>query len=55
MRPGWPDCGSALVRDAYGMVVLLTFRTGIGSALFVDGNWCPNTELVHLPVAASRP
>lgn len=33
-----------------GMVVLLTFGTGIGSALFVDGVLVPNTEFGHLEV-----
>lgn len=31
-----------------GAVLLLTFGTGIGSALFVDGTLYPNTELGHL-------
>ncbi|MFG2312106.1 polyphosphate--glucose phosphotransferase [Streptomyces sp. NPDC048566] len=31
-----------------GTVILLTFGTGIGSALFVDGELVPNTELGHL-------
>jgi len=31
-----------------GTVVVLTFGTGIGSALFVDGRLVPNTELGHL-------
>lgn len=31
-----------------GVVILLTFGTGIGSALFVDGALVPNTELGHL-------
>ncbi|MFC8666328.1 polyphosphate--glucose phosphotransferase [Streptomyces sp. NPDC057199] len=31
-----------------GTVFLLTFGTGIGSALFVDGILVPNTELGHL-------
>lgn len=31
-----------------GMVLLLTFGTGIGSALFTDGVLVPNTELGHL-------
>ena len=31
-----------------GTVILLTFGTGIGSALFVDGVLVPNTELGHL-------
>jgi polyphosphate glucokinase len=40
---GWPD-------DQKGVVVLLTFGTGIGSALFIDGNLVPNTEFGHLEV-----
>ena len=31
-----------------GVVLVLTFGTGIGSALFVDGTLVPNTELGHL-------
>jgi len=31
-----------------GVVLVLTFGTGIGSALFVDGVLVPNTELGHL-------
>ncbi|MGS2590150.1 polyphosphate--glucose phosphotransferase [Streptomyces hebeiensis] len=31
-----------------GVVFLLTFGTGIGSALFIDGKLVPNTELGHL-------
>lgn len=31
-----------------GVVMLLTFGTGIGSALFTDGVLVPNTELGHL-------
>ena len=37
-------------RDHDGVVVLLTFGTGIGTALFVDGELVPNTELGHLQV-----
>jgi polyphosphate glucokinase len=35
-------------RDRSGVVILLTFGTGIGSALFIDGKLVPNTELGHL-------
>ena len=31
-----------------GEVLMLTFGTGIGSGLFVDGTLVPNTELGHL-------
>lgn len=33
-----------------GTVILLTFGTGIGSALFRDGKLVPNTELGHLQI-----
>ncbi|MFD5034220.1 polyphosphate--glucose phosphotransferase [Streptomyces sp. NPDC058405] len=35
-------------RGRKGAVFLLTFGTGIGSALFIDGKLVPNTELGHL-------
>ncbi len=35
-------------RDRSGVVLVLTFGTGIGSGLFVDGVLVPNTELGHL-------
>ncbi|MDH6123170.1 polyphosphate--glucose phosphotransferase [Kitasatospora sp. GP82] len=35
-------------RDQGGVVLVLTFGTGIGSGLFVDGVLVPNTELGHL-------
>lgn len=35
-------------RGVGGVVVMLTFGTGIGSGLFVDGRLVPNTELGHL-------
>jgi len=31
-----------------GVVILLTFGTGIGSGMFLDGQLVPNTELGHL-------
>ncbi len=33
-----------------GVVILLTFGTGIGSAIFVDGKLVPNTEFGHMEV-----
>ncbi len=36
-------------RGEKGVVMMLTFGTGIGSAIFVDGVLLPNTELGHLP------
>jgi polyphosphate glucokinase len=35
-------------RGRSGVVLMLTFGTGIGSALFLDGKLVPNTELGHL-------
>jgi polyphosphate glucokinase len=35
-------------RGVRGTVMVLTFGTGIGSALFVDGRLVPNTELGHM-------
>jgi polyphosphate glucokinase len=37
-------------RDQRGVVLMLTFGTGIGSALFVDGILVPNTEFGHIQV-----
>ena len=33
-----------------GLVVVLTFGTGIGSAMFIDGKLIPNTEFGHIEV-----
>lgn len=35
-------------RDNRGVVMILTFGTGIGSAIFTDGKLLPNAELGHL-------
>ncbi|MGY1814852.1 polyphosphate--glucose phosphotransferase [Blastococcus sp. SYSU D00820] len=37
-------------RDERGVVLMLTFGTGIGSALFTDGVLVPNTEFGHIQV-----
>lgn len=37
-------------RGLMGVVIVLTFGTGIGTAPFVDGHLLPNTELGHLPL-----
>jgi polyphosphate glucokinase len=37
-------------RDRMGVVMMLTFGTGIGSALFLDGRLVPNTELGNLEI-----
>jgi polyphosphate glucokinase len=40
--------GAGRGRD--GVVMMLTFGTGIGSGLFIDGTLVPNTELGHLEI-----
>ncbi|MGK5681940.1 polyphosphate--glucose phosphotransferase [Actinoplanes sp. URMC 104] len=35
-------------RDQTGLIMMLTFGTGIGSALFLNGTLIPNTEFGHL-------
>jgi polyphosphate glucokinase len=37
-------------RGRQGVVIMLTFGTGIGTAIFVDGHLLPNTEFGHLPI-----
>ena len=37
-------------RGRNGVVIVLTFGTGIGSGLFVDGHLVPNTELGHIEI-----
>ena len=37
-------------RGCKGTVVMLTFGTGIGSALFIDGILVPNTEFGHIEI-----
>lgn len=37
-------------KDRSGVVFIVTLGTGIGSALFVDGELVPNTELGHLQI-----
>jgi polyphosphate glucokinase len=41
-------------RDNSGVVVLLTFGTGIGSAVIHDGKLLPNTEFGHLEVGGKE-
>jgi len=41
-------------RDQSGLVVLLTFGTGIGSAVIHNGTLIPNTELGHLEVGGKE-
>lgn len=41
-------------RGRGGLVLMLTFGTGIGSGLFIDGHLVPNTELGHLILHGSK-
>jgi polyphosphate glucokinase len=45
---GLAEVAHGAAKDAAGVVVMLTFGTGVGCALFVDGTLVPNTELGHL-------
>lgn len=37
-------------RDRSGLVIILTLGTGIGSAVFINGQLLPNTEFGHLKI-----
>ncbi len=41
-------------KDRMGLVLMLTFGTGIGSGLFIDGILVPNTELGHLKLHGDK-
>lgn len=45
---GYAEMRFGAGRDRSGVVVMLTFGTGIGSAIFCDGVLLPNTEFGHL-------
>ncbi|MDT4996795.1 MAG: polyphosphate glucokinase [Pseudonocardiales bacterium] len=45
---GLAEARFGAARGVSGVVILLTFGTGIGSALLMDGQLVPNTELGHL-------
>lgn len=47
---GLAEMRSGTGADRQGLVVVLTFGTGIGSAMFVDGQLVPNTEFGHIEV-----
>lgn len=47
---GLAEVRYGLGRDRRGVVLVLTFGTGIGSGMFIDGVLVPNTELGHLEV-----
>ncbi len=45
---GIAEVAFGVARGVAGVVLLVTFGTGIGTALFLDGRLVPNTELGHL-------
>ena len=45
---GVAEMAHGVGRGRDGVVLMLTFGTGIGSALFLDGKLVPNTEFGHL-------
>ncbi len=51
---GLAEVRSGAARDVKGLVLMLTFGTGIGSALFNDGVLVPNTELGHIVIPGGR-
>jgi polyphosphate glucokinase len=51
---GIAEMHAGAARGVGGTVMLLTFGTGIGSALFSDGKLVPNTELGHMEVGGAE-
>jgi polyphosphate glucokinase len=47
---GYAEMHFGAGRGRSGVVILVTFGTGIGSAVFVNGHLLPNTELGHLEI-----
>lgn len=47
---GVAEARYGVARDVQGLVILTTLGTGIGSALLLDGQLIPNSELGHLEV-----
>ena len=45
---GFAEIGAGAGKDVQGLVILLTFGTGIGSALFLNGELIPNSEFGHM-------
>lgn len=47
---GYAELAFGAAKDVDGVVLVTTLGTGIGSALVVDGQLVPNTELGHLEI-----
>jgi polyphosphate glucokinase len=52
---GLAECRYGAARGVGGVVLVLTFGTGIGSALLLDGKLIPNTEAGQLELNGARP
>lgn len=52
---GLAECRYGAARGVSGVVLVLTFGTGIGSALLLDGMLIPNTEAGQLELNGVRP
>ena len=52
---GLAECRYGAARGVGGVILVLTFGTGIGSALFLDGKLIPNTEAGQLELNGTRP
>jgi polyphosphate glucokinase len=52
---GLAECRYGAARGVSGVVLVITFGTGIGSALFLDGKLMPNTEAGQLELNGARP
>jgi polyphosphate glucokinase len=50
---GLAEVAYGVAKGQRGVVLMLTFGTGVGSGLFVDGALVPNTEIGHLPFGDS--
>jgi polyphosphate glucokinase len=42
------------VIEGHGVEMVLTLGTGLGCAVYLDGNYVPNLELAHLPFNGSK-
>ncbi|GGS66404.1 polyphosphate glucokinase [Planobispora rosea] len=51
---GLAEVAAGAAKGEAGVVLMLTFGTGIGSALFIDGRLVPNTELGHLELGGKE-
>ena len=53
-RPGWLRSATGRAKTTPDWLILLTFGTGIGSAVIHNGKLIPNTEFGHLEVGGKE-